>query len=94
MSAQPFSIDRFSGNQKDFRQGKVLARPQNLSDLCEMNPKYPQKIDLDRESQIAWSDEESVHTEWSESNVWSDEDEEDGIDKGKHSTSLNMNLIL
>ncbi len=40
-----------------------------------------QKIDTDRESQIAWSDEESVHTEWSESNVWTDE-VDDGIDKG------------
>ena len=40
-----------------------------------------QRIDPDLESQNAWSDEDSVNTEWS-SDVWSDEDDVGGIDNG------------
>ena len=46
--------------------------------------KKPKKeVETDRESQIAWSDEESVHTDWAESIIWSDEDDDGSGEKGK-----------
>ena len=47
--------------------------------------KKPKKreVETDRESQIAWSDEESVHTDWAESIIWSDEDDDGSGEKVK-----------
>ena len=50
--------------------------PSFRSELQNLRIENNQKIETDRESQIAWSEEDSVHTDWSESNVWSDEDDE------------------
>ena len=50
--------------------------PSFRSELQNFRIENNQKIETDRESQIAWSEEDSVHTDWSESNVWSDEDDE------------------
>ena len=50
--------------------------PSFRTELQNFRIENNQKIETDRESQIAWSEEDSVHTDWSESNVWSDEDDE------------------
>ena len=78
----PYSIDLYTGNRNGMIEDRNIMKPPLLVELPDRNLKIRPKIDPDRESQIAWSDEESVHTDWSESNVWSDEDE-DGTDKGK-----------
>ena len=71
----PFPIHLYPSNKKDFRQDSLIKKPPLPLDKYELKPTVRQRIDPDRESQIAWSDEESVHTDWSESNVWSDEDD-------------------
>ena len=67
------SIDK--NNQKNnitLKPPPPSFRPELQNFRIENN----KKIETDRESQIAWSEEDSVHTDWSESNVWSDEDDE------------------
>ena len=77
----PYSIDLYTGNRNGMLEDRTMMKPPLQVELPDRNLKIRQKIDPDRESQIAWSDEESVHTDWSESNVWSDEDDV-GPDKG------------
>ena len=77
----PYSIDLYTGNRNGLTEDRSIMKPPIQVELLDRNLKIRQKIEPDRESQIAWSDEESVHTDWSESNVWSDEDDV-GIDKG------------
>ena len=77
----PYSIDLYTGNRNGLIEDRSIMKPPIQVELLDRNLKIRQKIEPDRESQIAWSDEESVHTDWSESNVWSDEDDV-GIDKG------------
>ena len=89
--ATPCTITQYNTSvKKDIRKHDLtLKHPPPLfrPKLSDLNHEINHKIDTDRESQIAWSEEDSVHTDWSESNVWSDEDE-DGLDGGKESHLL------
>ena len=67
--------DSFTTNNITIKDDKDVMKPPLPLVLPDLTLKGRKKIDPDRESQIAWSDEESVHTDWSESNVWSDEDD-------------------
>ena len=78
----PFPNHLHPGNPKHFQQDSLISKPSAALDMYEVKPSACKKIDPDRESQIAWSDEDSVHTEWSESNVWSDE-EDFAFDRGQ-----------
>ena len=71
----PFKSDLFSESKMAPRKDKLPMNPPGLPNTCDFISKNRPNIDPDRESQIAWSDEESVHTEWSDGNVWSDEDD-------------------
>ena len=74
-----------SGMKRNLGKDRIILKPPPppfRSELSVLNNDIHHKIDTDRESQIAWSEEDSVHTDWSESNIWSDE-EDDCIFKGK-----------
>ena len=74
-----------SGMKRNLGKDRIILKPPPptfRSELSVLNNDINHKIDTDRESQIAWSEEDSVHTDWSESNIWSDE-EDDCIFKGK-----------
>ena len=71
----PFKSDPFSESKITTRKDKLPMNPPGLPNTYDFLSKNRQNIDPDRESQIAWSDEESVHTEWSDGNVWSDDDD-------------------
>ena len=69
------------GNQPtvDGRSSVLLTSTKKRDSTSMVEPAIERKttIEFDKESQIAWSDEESVHTEWSDAaNAWSDEDDE------------------
>ena len=76
----PFKSDPFSESKITARKDKLPMNPPGLLNTYDFLSKNRQNIDPDRESQIAWSDEESVHTEWSDGNVWSDD--EDAVNTG------------
>ena len=79
-------IQNSSCISKRLRRNEICLKPPpppSRSELPNFTKEINQKIEMDRESQIAWSEEDSVHTDWSESNVWSDEDD-DGIMKGNY----------
>ena len=90
-TAAPFSINQYNSRvKKDLRKHEIVFKPLPplfRPELSDLKHDINNKIDTDRESQIAWSEEDSVHTDWSESNVWSDEDE-DAVDKNKRGNSL------
>ena len=71
----PFKSDLFSESKMAPRKDKLPMNPPGLPNTSDFFSKNRPNIDPDRESQIAWSDEESVHTEWSDGNVWSDDDD-------------------
>ena len=80
------SITQYDSSMKnDLEKDRIILKPPPppfRSEFSVLNNDIHHKIDTDRESQIAWSEEDSVHTDWSESNIWSDE-EDDCIFKGK-----------